>query len=123
MRIPPHSLVVNVDRPTLERYVDTPFLWYGFPFPGSRAYALVEPDEVSPSTLRRVLTVVDLDAVDGPETLSLFTPDYTVFFESEWSGKWGALATAVAHIFVWRNTDFDVIKQNFTMTKQEVVSL
>lgn len=118
MSIPLHSLVVNVDRPTLERALPTPFVWRGLPFAGSKAYATITPSSF-PKKLKECL-VIDLDFIeDEKEALTLLN-DNTVFYEAEWSGKFTLLATAVSTILLWNGERFEPIKKEYVMQPSEV---
>ncbi|MCK5808373.1 hypothetical protein KAH37_05245 [bacterium] len=119
MSIPLHSLVINIDRPTLERHLPTPFLWRGSFFSGSKAHAVISPDVTPPKKLKECL-VIDLDFVESDDVALSLLADNILFYEAEWSGKFTMLATAVSNIFIWNKSGFEPIKQKYIMQPQEV---
>ena len=120
MSIPLYSLVINIDRPTMERHLPTPFLWRGDFFVGSRAHAVIAPSVVPPKKLKECL-VVDLDFVETDEEAMVMATPNTIFYEAEWSGKFSMLATAVSNILLWNGTDFEPIKKEHIMQPEEVL--
>lgn len=120
MPIPLYSLVINIDRPTMERHLPTPFLWRGDFFIGSRAHAVIASDVAPPQKLKECL-VVDLDFVETDEdAMAMATPNM-IFYEAEWSGKFSMLATAVSNILLWNGTNFEPIKKMHIMQQPEEV--
>jgi len=118
MSIPLHSLVVNIDRPTLERHLQKPFLWRGDFLAESRAHAVITPIVLPPKKLQECL-VIDLDFVESDEESLTLLDDNIVFYEAEWSGKFSMLATAVSHILLWNGTRFEPIKKEYVIQPME----
>ena len=121
MSIPLHSLVVNVDRPTLERHLQKPFFWRGDFFAASRAHAVISSIVSPPKKLKECL-VIDLDFVESDEESLTLLDDNILFYEAEWSGKFSMLATAVSHILLWNGTHFEPIKKEYIMQPMEDVT-
>jgi len=118
MSIPLHSLVVNIDRPTLERHLQKPFLWRGDFFAESCAHAVISADVFPPKKLQECL-VIDLDFVESDDEALTLLSDNIVFYEAEWSGKFSMLATAVSHVLLWNEAGFEPIKKEYIMQPME----
>lgn len=111
IQIYPETLVVGLDKWSLEKYLNFDFFWYSRPFEHSKSKGFIIP---SGDFIVKIpfVTIVDVEESFDCDFFS-FDLSKTIFYSEEWLYSASKIASFIKNIVCFKEAKADIVKQNY----------